>query len=124
MDRYIGLDAHASSSTVATVGRSGRRLHSQVVETSAGALIRVLRGIFKGAARTVIGRAKDEPLYGRYLRLGRSERSQRVGSRQEEEAGLSVSAASRTLLLPRVWGARPTGIHEAWIPALGRHGER
>ena len=45
MDRYIGLDAHASSCTVATVGPSGRRLHSQIVETNAGALIRVLRGI-------------------------------------------------------------------------------
>ena len=45
MDRYIGMDAHASSCTVATVGPSGRRLHSQVVETNAGALIRVLRGI-------------------------------------------------------------------------------
>jgi hypothetical protein len=45
MDRYIGLDAHASSCTVATVGPSGRRLHSQVVETNAGAVIRVLRGI-------------------------------------------------------------------------------
>jgi len=38
MDRYIGLDAHASSCTVAVVGPSGRRLHSQVVETNAGAL--------------------------------------------------------------------------------------
>ena len=45
MDRYIGLDAHASSCTVATVGPSGKRLNSQVVETNAGALIRVLRGI-------------------------------------------------------------------------------
>ena len=45
MDRYIGLDAHASSCTVDTVGPSGRRLDSQVVETNAGALIRVLRGI-------------------------------------------------------------------------------
>jgi hypothetical protein len=45
MDRYIALDAHASSCTVATVGSSGRRLHSQVVETNAGALIRVLRGV-------------------------------------------------------------------------------
>jgi hypothetical protein len=44
MDRYIGLDAHASSCTVAMLGPSGRRLHSQVVETNAGALIRVLRG--------------------------------------------------------------------------------
>jgi hypothetical protein len=45
MDRYIGLDAHASSCTVATVGPSGRRLHSQVAETNARALIQVLRGI-------------------------------------------------------------------------------
>ena len=45
MDRYIGLDAHASSCTVAIVGPSGRRVHSQVVETNAGALIRVLGGI-------------------------------------------------------------------------------
>ena len=45
MDRYIGLDAHSSSCTVATVGPSGRRLHSQVVETNAGALIQVLQGI-------------------------------------------------------------------------------
>jgi transposase len=45
MDRYIGLDAHASSCTVATVGPSGKRLHSQVVETNARALIQVLRSI-------------------------------------------------------------------------------
>ena len=36
MDRYIGLDAHASSCTVAVVGPSGRRLQSQVLETNAG----------------------------------------------------------------------------------------
>ncbi len=39
MDRYIGLDAHTSSCTVATIGPSGKRLHSQVVETNAKALI-------------------------------------------------------------------------------------
>lgn len=38
MERYIGPDAHASSSTIGTVGASDRRLHSQVVETNAGAL--------------------------------------------------------------------------------------
>ena len=37
MDRDIGLDAHASSCTVATMGPSGRRIASQVVETDAGA---------------------------------------------------------------------------------------
>lgn len=45
MDRYIGLDAHSSSCTVAVVGPSGRRLHSQVLETSARALIDFLKTI-------------------------------------------------------------------------------
>ncbi len=34
MDRYIGLDAHTSSCTVATIGPSGKRLRSQVVENA------------------------------------------------------------------------------------------
>jgi transposase len=45
MDRYVGLDAHASSCTVAVIGPSGRRLGSQVVETNARALIQVVRAI-------------------------------------------------------------------------------
>jgi len=45
MERYIGLDAHASSCTLAAVGPSGKRLGSHVVETNARALIEVLRGI-------------------------------------------------------------------------------
>jgi hypothetical protein len=39
MDRYIGLDAHTSSCTVAVIGPSGRRLTSHVVETNARALV-------------------------------------------------------------------------------------
>ena len=39
MDRYIGLDAHTSSCTLAVVGPSGRRLQSQGMETNAKALI-------------------------------------------------------------------------------------
>jgi transposase len=42
MDRYIGLDAHTSSCTVAVVGPSGKRLQSQVIETNAQALINLL----------------------------------------------------------------------------------
>ena len=45
MDRYIGLDAHASSCTVAVVGPSGRHLQSQVIETNAQALINFLLAI-------------------------------------------------------------------------------
>ena len=47
MDRYIGLDAHTSSCTVATIGQSGKRLRSQVVETNAKALIDVIRAVPK-----------------------------------------------------------------------------
>ena len=47
MDRYIGLDAHASSCTVAVIGPSGRRLQSQVLETNARVLISFLKTIPK-----------------------------------------------------------------------------
>jgi hypothetical protein len=47
-ERYIGLDAHTSSCTVAVVGPSGRQLSSQVVETNAKALIEVVRAIPSG----------------------------------------------------------------------------
>jgi len=47
MERYIGLDAHASSCTLGVVGPSGKRLGSHVVETNARALIEVLRGILR-----------------------------------------------------------------------------
>lgn len=47
MDRYIGLDAHTSSCTVAVVGPSGRRLISQVVETNARALVSAIEAIPK-----------------------------------------------------------------------------
>ena len=47
MDRYIGLDVHQTSTTLAIVGPSGRRLGSQVVETTAQALIDALRAIPK-----------------------------------------------------------------------------
>lgn len=45
MERYVGLDAHAESCTLAVVGPSGRRLKSMVVETSGAALIEAIRSI-------------------------------------------------------------------------------
>jgi transposase len=45
MDRYIGIDAHATSCTLAVVGPSGRRLSQQVVETNASALVEAVRSI-------------------------------------------------------------------------------
>ena len=45
MDRYIGLDVHAASTTMAVVGPTGRRIRSQVLDTSAGPLVEALRGV-------------------------------------------------------------------------------
>ena len=45
MDRYIGLDAHASSCTVSVIGPSGRHLASHVIETNARALISTIEKI-------------------------------------------------------------------------------
>jgi len=45
MERFIGLDAHASSCTVAVVGPSGKRLSSSVLETNAQAIVEYLRQI-------------------------------------------------------------------------------
>lgn len=44
-DRYIGLDAHASSCTAAVTGPSGHKLQHQVIETNAKALITFIRTI-------------------------------------------------------------------------------
>ena len=43
MDRYIGLDAHSSSCTVAVIGPSGKRLQTQVLETNAKVIINFIR---------------------------------------------------------------------------------
>jgi len=45
MDRYIGIDAHSQSCTLAVVGPSGRRLKSQLVETNGKALVEALKSI-------------------------------------------------------------------------------
>jgi transposase len=43
MDRYIGLDAHATTCTVAVIGPSGRRLRNDVVETNGRALVSYMK---------------------------------------------------------------------------------
>ena len=45
MDRYIGLDAHASSCTLGVMTPSGKRVGSHVVETNARCLIEAVRQI-------------------------------------------------------------------------------
>jgi len=45
MQRYIGLDVHAASTTMAIVGPSGKRLGHEVLETTARALIERLKAV-------------------------------------------------------------------------------
>lgn len=45
MERYVGVDAHAVSCTLAVVGASGKRLRSIVVETNGRALVEAVKGI-------------------------------------------------------------------------------
>jgi hypothetical protein len=50
MERFIGLDAHVSSCTLAVVGPSGRKIRLDVVETQARALVGYVKSI-AGAKR-------------------------------------------------------------------------
>ena len=45
MDRYIGMDVHAASTTFGVVGPSGKRLGTHVVETNGQALVEKLKSI-------------------------------------------------------------------------------
>jgi hypothetical protein len=45
MDRYVGIDAHSASCTLAVLGSSGKRLRSLVVETNGRALVDAVRSI-------------------------------------------------------------------------------
>jgi hypothetical protein len=45
VERYIGLDVHTASTTVAVIGESGKRLGSHVVETNGQALVEQLKTI-------------------------------------------------------------------------------
>jgi hypothetical protein len=45
MERYVGIDAHAASCTLAVVGASGKRLKSLVVETNGRALVNAVKTI-------------------------------------------------------------------------------
>jgi transposase len=45
MDRYIGIDAHSQSCTLAVIGPSGRRLKSQVLETNGKVLTEAIKSI-------------------------------------------------------------------------------
>src|SRR5512135_3063768 len=45
MDRYIGMDSHAQSSTIVVMSASGRHLRELVVETHGEALVQAVKGI-------------------------------------------------------------------------------
>ncbi len=42
MERYIGLDVHAASSTLAVISEAGKRLQTHVLETNGRALVEAI----------------------------------------------------------------------------------
>jgi len=45
MDRYIGLDVHMQSCTMAVMGPTGRRLKEEVVSTNGRELVEAIRKV-------------------------------------------------------------------------------
>ncbi len=45
MDRYVGLDVHAQTCTLAVMGPAGKRLREQVIETNGRTLVDAIKGI-------------------------------------------------------------------------------
>ncbi len=45
MDRYIGLDAHAASCTLAIISSNGKQLRDFPVETNGAALVAAIRAV-------------------------------------------------------------------------------
>src|SRR5438045_2100528 len=45
MDRYIGIDVHAQSCTIAVVSAAGKKLRTEVIETNGAALVQAIRSI-------------------------------------------------------------------------------
>jgi predicted ATPase len=43
MDRYVGLDVHLRSTTIAVLSASGKRIKTLVVETHGQALVEAIR---------------------------------------------------------------------------------
>ena len=60
MERYIGLDAHAASCTLAVVSQTGRRLKDFAVETNGQALVEAVRMI-PGRKHLVFEEGLQEP---------------------------------------------------------------
>lgn len=52
MERYLGLDVHAASSTLAVISASGKRLQTHVLETNGRALVEAVR-LIPGRKRLV-----------------------------------------------------------------------
>ena len=45
MEKYIGIDVHSESCTIAVMNSAGRQLRQQVVDTQAKVLIEFLKGL-------------------------------------------------------------------------------
>ena len=71
MDRYIGLDVHAQSTAVAVLSESGQQVLSRLVETSAPALVELLKSV-PGTRRLILEEGAQSAGPRERLHYGRS----------------------------------------------------
>ena len=98
MDRYIGLDAHSSSCTVAVIGPRGKRLQTQVPETNAKVLIDFIR-VIPGTRHLCL----EEGTHSNWLYEVLSPHVQEIvvaGVRQERGAKSDMFVASLAAIVP------------------------
>lgn len=102
MDRFIGLDAHVSSCTLAVVGPSGRKIRTDVVETNARALIAYVRAIGSSSRICLEEGTLSEWLYevlsphvAEVVVMGQNER-RRSGNKSDAHDALELAQRLRT----------------------------
>ena len=137
MDRFLGLDAHMSSCTVAVVVPNGKRLSHQVVDPNAQALVaaaRAMQPLFTGTFPDFVALhcAGDGGTWLRRFEIDASAESGSLWLRVDEGmlgAGQLGAREYREIRMParfqpfhftpdRVWGILLDGFDVPWVAWL------
>lgn len=101
MERYLGLDVHAKSCTLAVVGPTGKRLSWEVVETNGEALVEAVMKV-RGAVHLCMEEGTQSawlyeilsPLVAEVVVVGLSQRTQ--GNKNDTEDAFALAELHRT----------------------------
>jgi transposase len=113
MDRFIGIDVHKDSCTVAVMGPSGKRIRCEVVETNGAALVELIRLIPKErrvcieeSGQSAWLREILQPHVSEVVVEGTTERKDRSQQKNDEKDAWGLADRLRTgTVKNRVFGA-------------------